>query len=34
MTPVIIAQECALNTKEDYGRCQVVDYGSLPDLRV
>lgn len=34
MTPVIIAQACALNAKEDYSRCHVVDYRSLLCLRV
>lgn len=29
MTPVIIAQPCALNAKEDYSRCHVVDYEAL-----
>lgn len=34
MTPVIIAQPCALNAKEDYSRCHVMDYGRFMYVRV
>ena len=34
MTPVIIAQSCALNAKEDYSRCHVMDYRSFMYVRL